>query len=104
MEVTIDRNELRESMDVLEQLERWERIAKATEAHSRGRVTFTVGGNCSRETIEVCVDPKVISSIAGHSAVERCRRGIAQVTARHVEQLVTEIKAIIREQIPLPIK
>lgn len=104
MEVTIDRNELRESMEVLELLERWEKIAKAPQAHSQGRVVFIVDGNVGRETIEVCVDARRIAEGPSRFAVDRCMRAIEQTTSRHLDALVSEVKAIIREQMPLPIK
>ena len=101
MHVTVTREELDQTNQLLELLRQWEPIRGAGNHYDGGQIYVTMTGN-TKASVSTYIDqgqgprhPK--------TPVELCNAGIAAAARNAVELLAKDVCAIIRKHMPIPL-
>lgn len=101
MHVTVTREELDQTNQLLELLRQWEPIRGAGNHYDSGCIAITMTGN-TKASVKVCIDQQFYQRPA-KTPVDQCQAEIAAVARAAAELLAKDVCAIIRKHMPIPL-
>ena len=102
MHITVTREEIDQTNELLELLRRWEPIRKAGEHYDGGAMAVQMTGN-NKAKIEVVLDQHY-NQRPGKTPVEKCQAEISAITRGVIEKLGVDVCAIIKKHMPIPLE
>ncbi len=102
MHVSVTREEIDQTNELLELLRKWEPIQRAGEHYCGGEVAVNMTGNI-KAVVKVAIDQQFYQR-PGKTPFEQCQGEIAAVTRARIELLANDVCAIIKKHMPIPIE
>lgn len=104
MEVRVTASDIKQSAELLQMLERWQRCTDITREYNGGSVSLVVSGAKDAVKVECSVDTYYLRNTNQKNAVDQCQTQIGLLVGSRVAQLAKEVAELIRSHMPLPLE
>lgn len=102
MQVSVSAEELKQTAELLELLERFKTLRSISGCYNQGEVTLSMKGN-AREHIGYEVDRYGTENYPTKTPVQRCHRDIKEMMGQYATKMATDACDIITKHMPIPV-
>lgn len=104
MNISVSRQELDETAELLDLLRVWERFTKIAHPYKKGEVTFKMGDGKEALTHGRSVDEHWIDNHPSKTCVEKCHRDLNALFAGMAKEAAIKAVEIIKSHMPIPVE
>lgn len=104
MQVTVTRDEIAASAQLIEMLKRWEVLTAINGQYNRGTASLRIDGNGGNFCVDVSCDAYSINHRAIKTPVDKAVQEIESFVGSQLSLIAKDVCEIIRRNMPLPLE
>lgn len=103
MKVSVTKDELQQTLELLEALERWTAVCKLKGQYNGGMVSIGIQGNAGHMSVSAGTQEDRNCPKAGDNRVKACEKQIGKLVGNTCEQMAKQVCEIIKAHMPIPV-